>query len=190
MMRRMERVGGRRAAGALALLLGSALIACGGSKPAAEPVTEAPPPTMTPAEVERNAHAALGLTTPEDHATAIAVGPLVDSIELTVREAVRPRMIRHGQDLTDLYGALRAGQRGEVARLARAIADEPQVAQAGPPDSANAGIPKAFFDRQAALADRARALAEAAKPGGGDEAELARALEGLADACNGCHGPR
>lgn len=185
MMRPMKRVGRRRAASAAALLVGAALVACGGPTPTAEPAEAAETEPVDRSDAEPATPAAsVGV------AGALEVGPLVDAIDPMVREALRPRMIRHGKDLTDLYGALRAGQRAEVARLARAIADEPQVAEAGPPDSANAGIPRAFFDAQSTLADRAGALAAAAKPGGGDEAALARALEGLADACNGCHQPR
>lgn len=115
------------------------------------------------------------------------VGPLVDEIDPTVREAVRPRMVRHGKDLADLYGAMRAGDRAEVARLAAAIAAEPDIAEAGPPDSVNAMIPAAFFEGQRRLERRARDLADVA---GATDGALGPAFESLADACDACHAPR
>lgn len=182
-----ERISITRALMAAAVGLATLASGCGGGK-APAPQPEPAVVTITPAELERSAMRTLDLHTGPERSTVVAVGPIVESLEPMVREALRPRMNRHARDLTDLYGALHAGQRTEMARLATAIADEPQIAPSGPPDSANANIPAAFVEQQSALVERARAVAEAAE--GADDAALARALEGLADGCAGCHTPR
>lgn len=168
---------------ATVLVLSSLVAGCGGTAPAP---TE-PAPAVTPAELQANAHVVLGLTTPPERTSTVIVGPLVDELGPEVRAAIHPRMVRHGKDLIDLYGAMQAGQRGEVARIAAAIADEPDIARSGPADSVNATVPAAFFERQAQLNASALALAKVARTPDG---ALAPAFEELAGACGGCHGPR
>lgn len=162
----------------IALLFGIRLLACSSTPPtppspppasgAAEAPAAEPPPAETPAPPAQ-------------------AGPLVESLPIEVRTLLEPRMIRHGRDLTDLYGAMKAGDAADVARLARAIADEPQVAAAGADDTLNAALPPAFFERQSELARRAEALATVAEAG--DPAAIEAAFERLADGCGGCHAP-
>ncbi|MCA9539045.1 MAG: cytochrome c [Myxococcales bacterium] len=119
---------------------------------------------------------------------AAAPAPLLPTLQDEVRTLLRPRMARHGKDLADLWGAMRADDRPAVARIARQVAEEPRLARPlgeAADDTLNATVPPAFFEFQDALAARAAALAEAAESD--DGARLAPAFNALADACARCH---
>lgn len=104
-----------------------------------------------------------------------------------VRRLLRPRMTRHAKDLADIYGSMRRGELELVARLASAIADEPRIARPtkDAQDTLNQALPARFFVAQDALAERAGALAAAAKRG--DVPAARAAFDAMTAECLGCH---
>jgi hypothetical protein len=104
-----------------------------------------------------------------------------------VRNLLRERMGRHGKTMSELVQAVIVLDYAQTVRLAREIAEEPQLARPLSHDATelNSSLPEEFFQLQQELHMRASSLAEAARTRNG--AEMAPAFGKLAETCVACH---
>lgn len=103
------------------------------------------------------------------------------------RALLHGRMVRHGELMGELARAVVLLQYPRVAALARDVADEPQLGQAGTrePDALEAELSPDFFTFEAALRAHAQQLGEAARAK--DAAALGAHFGELARTCVSCH---
>jgi len=114
--------------------------------------------------------------------------PAPEKADPSARAAIRDRMARHGNTMTNLMKAVVLLDRTTISTLALRIADEEVVARAegGATEKLRAQLPKAFLDEQDQLRNSARALAKAVSQFETDT-ELADRFGTLARNCVTCH---
>ena len=101
---------------------------------------------------------ALGADVPRGHL------PEPDYLPKLARKLLRERMLRHGDDMTQLVLGVTLLQRDRVKAIATDIANEPRLVRPmpGDEDSLNAALPNQLFVLQEELRLRAKALSAAA----------------------------
>jgi hypothetical protein len=114
--------------------------------------------------------------------------PAPEKANPTARAAIRDRMARHGNTMTNLMKAVVLLDRPTISTLALRIADEEVVArtEGGATEKLRAQLPKAFLDEQDQLRNTARALAVAVTQLEADT-DLADRFGALARTCVTCH---
>jgi hypothetical protein len=114
--------------------------------------------------------------------------PAPEKANPSARAAIRDRMARHGNTMSNLMKAVVLLDRTTISTLALRIADEEVVARAegGATEKLRAQLPKAFLDEQDQLRNSARALAKAVSQFETDT-ELADRFGTLARNCVTCH---
>ena len=101
---------------------------------------------------------------------------------------LRPRMVRHGDDVTDLMWAVLLLDRAQTHALAERVVAEPRLARAHglhELDTVNAALPPGFFVLQDELVTRAKAVAAASRQA--DDRVLSKAFGQLMETCVACH---
>jgi hypothetical protein len=113
--------------------------------------------------------------------------PSPDYLPPLARKLLRERMMRHGDDMTQLVISVTLLRRERVKALASDIANEPRLVRPmpGDEDALNAALPNTLFVLQDELRLRAKALVAAAeKP---NDPALAGAFGHLTETCVACH---
>lgn len=103
------------------------------------------------------------------------------------REMLSSRMQRHGEEMMLLLVSVMTLQHEDTELLAEQVAAEPRLGRPAPGESGTISslLPPRFFDLQAELQVRARAMAEAARAK--DDTRIVRAYGQLAETCVSCH---
>ena len=123
----------------------------------------------------------LGADTPKGHLAE------PDYLPKLARKLLRERMMRHGDQMTQLVIAVTLLQRDRVKAIATDIANEPRLVRPmpGEEDALNAALPNQLFVYQDELRLRTKALAAAAdKP---NDPALASAFGKVTETCVACH---
>lgn len=110
-----------------------------------------------------------------------------EGLPLAARDALAARMANHASDLEWLLAAALTLNHDLAAQAATEIANTPRFGRPLPGDtqSLNAMLPKRFFELQDQLAQRARAVAAAARSR--NDQLLARAMGHMTETCVECH---
>jgi len=109
------------------------------------------------------------------------------NLPLAARDALALRMANHASDLEWLLAATLTLNHELAEQSAMEIANTPRFGRPLPGDlqSLNALLPKRFFELQDQLAQRARAVAQAARTH--DDRALAHAMGRMTETCVQCH---
>lgn len=109
------------------------------------------------------------------------------TLSAELRAALRPRMRRHAEAMTELASAVMILDHARVEHAANQLLTEPQLARPLSSESAAlaAELPPVFHQLESALQDDARRLAAAARAG--DDDALVTADVELAWTCARCH---
>jgi hypothetical protein len=113
--------------------------------------------------------------------------PAPEYLPEAARIKLQERMEHHGADMMMLTASVLTLSYEDVTEIAWNVALEPKFSRPGPDsmDTLNASLPLRFFDLQDELADRARALAGAARAR--DHLKMVKAYGKLAETCVTCH---
>ena len=113
--------------------------------------------------------------------------PPPDHVTQETRSAIKVRMARHGETMSNLVRSVILLDRRTIRVLAVRIADEEVIARtdAGR-ERKGPSLPPAFFAAQAELSTSARQLAVAAKDGGDDKL-VAERFAAVTRTCVTCH---
>jgi hypothetical protein len=115
--------------------------------------------------------------------------PAPDYLPAGARAALRQKMERHGQAMTDLMLGVTLLQYDAASAAAGRIVDEPRFGRPIPggegDDELNSLLPERFFTLQDELRSRAQAVRDAARKR--DDARLAESFGRLTETCVSCH---
>ncbi|MBZ4416266.1 cytochrome c [Myxococcus sp. RHSTA-1-4] len=113
--------------------------------------------------------------------------PAPDYLPAEARAALRKKMARHGQAMTDLMLGVTLLQYDVASAAAGRIVNEPRLSRPVPDgaDELNTLLPERFFTYQDEARSRAQAVQTAAQKR--DDAALAESFGRLTETCVGCH---
>jgi hypothetical protein len=113
--------------------------------------------------------------------------PEPDYLPKLARKLLRERMMRHGDQMSQLVIAVTLLQRERVRSIANDIAAEPRLVRPmpGEEDALNAALPNQLFVYQDELRLRTQALAAAAERP--NDPALAQAFGRVTETCVSCH---
>jgi hypothetical protein len=159
-------------------LRGAALALCAGLWSSCAGTRAEAKPAATPADTGASSSAAVAPR---------AKLPEPDWLPSEAREMLSARMQRHGEEMMLLLVSVMTLSHDDTMQLAEEVAAEPRLGRPSPgeTDTINARLPARFFELQDQLAERAHAVAAAAKAN--DDARIVRAYGQLAETCVSCH---
>jgi hypothetical protein len=126
-------------------------------------------------------------TPPKKASKPAASLPAPDYMPAGARAALRKKMARHGQAMTDLMLGVTLLQYDVASAAAGRIVNEPRLSRPVPggDDELNSLLPERFFTLQDELRSRAQAVQDAAKKR--DDPVLAESFGRMTETCVGCH---